>query len=504
MYKNFFKNWTYILLPVLALSLVITSCGDDDPMTGGGDDAVVASFQSEVDANDFLTVNFMNFSQNADSFAWDFGDGNTSTDREPSNTYEVGGSYNVTLTATGAGGSAQFSQVVMLNDPNAAQRILTGQSGKTWRLLRTGISMSLGSDPTNPGSIWSGLSNDGSRPCLYNQEFTFNPDGSFVFDDMGEFWAEFGIFNNVAGCETNVTAESCLEAIPANMINACGDDISDWLSGTHSFEFDGSQLTLNGLGAWIGIPKLGTTGERTTPTPTVTMDVSFAENPGFDVMLVEFEYDGAYWPIRYASYSDPSLEPDVVVDFVPPPPFGEDFPDASPDRLFIDFSGAGSIDTIQSASTAEFGASDPAGSGELVGQFNRTGERFQELQFQTAPTRNDINFENLTSVSVDVYFPSTNDYSGTLTTDVIIGVADKSATQEWWTDHQQYELIGTNPPLDEWVTVTFDLADPSTVLIEANGLTPFERNDYDMIFLQIGGGNHEDAGTFFVRNFVFE
>ena len=505
MYKNFFKNWTYILLPVLALTLVFSGCGDDDddPMTGG--DAAIASFQFEIDANDFLTVNFSNFSDNADSFAWDFGDGNTSTEREPSHTYAEAGTYNVVLTASSANGSAERSETITITDPNAAQRILSGQSGKTWRLWREGISMSVGPNADDPGGFWPGLSNDGSRPCLYSQEFTFNPDGSYVFDDMGEFWAEFGVFNN-QGCGVSPTPESCFEATPANMVNECGDDVSAWLSGTHAYEFDPStgSLTINGMGAWIGIPKLGTTGETIVPTSTTTAQVSFTENAGFDVMLIEFIYDGVYWPIRYASYSDASLEPELVTVAAPPVPFGEDFPDASPSRLFIDFAEPGSIDTIQSASTVDFGVADPTGSGELVGQFNRPDIQFQELQFQTAPEKNDINFENLTTVSVDVYFPSTNDYSGTLTTNVIIGLADRSQTEQWWTDHQQYEWDGSNAPLDEWVTISFSLDMPSTVLNMDNGNTPFERNDYDMIFLQIGDGAHTDSGTFFVRNFVFE
>lgn len=507
--KNFINKLSLgLIIPLLAM-IIITGCKDDDePGTGGGD-APVASFQFEIDADDFLTVQFTNFSQNATSFDWSFGDGNVSSDESPSNTYAEGGTYTVTLTAANAEGeTSERSETITIIDPNSAMRILTGTSGKTWKLFRDGVSMSVGPNADDPGGFWPGLTNDGSRPCLYTQEFTFNPDGSYVFDDMGEFWAEFGVFNNVPDCG-NVTPESCFEATAGNMVNACGDDVSAWLSGTHSFDFDPStgSLTLSGLGAWIGIPKLGTSGEFITPQTSVSAQITITEDTGFDVMLVEFIYDGVYWPIRYASYSDASLEPELVTEAEPPAPFGEDLPDATPESLSINFMAAptSDLDSIQSGSLINYGAVDPADAAATCGEFLRTATNFQELQMQTIPEKNDIQFANMSTITLDVYLPSSNEYSdGGLTRNVVIGLADKSATEQWWTDHIQYEIDGTTIPLDEWTTVTFDLNNPSFVANPGNGATPFERDAYDMIFINIGGGNHPVTGTFFVRNFVMD
>jgi len=47
-----------------------------------------------------LTVVFQNLSQNANGFEWDFGDGGTSVEENPSHTYAVGGTYYVALTAS--------------------------------------------------------------------------------------------------------------------------------------------------------------------------------------------------------------------------------------------------------------------------------------------------------------------------------------------------------------------------------------------------------------------
>jgi PKD repeat protein len=52
-----------------------------------------------------LTVNFTNLSANATGFAWDFGDGNTSPAVSPSHTYSNAGTFSVTLTAIGSGGT---------------------------------------------------------------------------------------------------------------------------------------------------------------------------------------------------------------------------------------------------------------------------------------------------------------------------------------------------------------------------------------------------------------
>lgn len=54
---------------------------------------------------DDLTVTFTAITTGADSFVWDFGDGNTSNDKNPVHTYGDYGSYTVTLIATGQVGS---------------------------------------------------------------------------------------------------------------------------------------------------------------------------------------------------------------------------------------------------------------------------------------------------------------------------------------------------------------------------------------------------------------
>jgi PKD repeat protein len=58
------------------------------------------------------TVTFTNKSQNATGYNWNFGDGTTSSAKNPTHTYTAGGVYSVTLTAHGAGGNDVSSQSV--------------------------------------------------------------------------------------------------------------------------------------------------------------------------------------------------------------------------------------------------------------------------------------------------------------------------------------------------------------------------------------------------------
>jgi PKD repeat protein len=63
--------------------------------------APVAAFTSTIAD---LKVTFQNTSTNASTYAWKFGDGSTSTDKDPVHTYATNGTFAVELVATGDGG----------------------------------------------------------------------------------------------------------------------------------------------------------------------------------------------------------------------------------------------------------------------------------------------------------------------------------------------------------------------------------------------------------------
>jgi len=71
--------------------------------------------KSTAEVDEIIT--FTNQSENASTYVWSFGDGNTSTEANPTHSYSAGGSYTVQLTATGDGGTNSISKTITIKDP---------------------------------------------------------------------------------------------------------------------------------------------------------------------------------------------------------------------------------------------------------------------------------------------------------------------------------------------------------------------------------------------------
>jgi PKD repeat protein len=82
----------------------------------------VPGFLLQLDGNSISTINT---SQNAQSYVWNFGDGNSSMESNPVHTYSAAGSYTVTLTATGPCGT-QSTQNVVTIIPNDVFEVKNG------------------------------------------------------------------------------------------------------------------------------------------------------------------------------------------------------------------------------------------------------------------------------------------------------------------------------------------------------------------------------------------
>lgn len=108
---------TFFLSLVLCGILVLNSCQKDPPV------AAFSIDKTTFKAEEKLT--FTNLSENADTYAWDFGDGNKSTTENPVHTYSISGNITIKLTATGKGGVDSTSQTISVL-PN-----LTGMWRKT-------------------------------------------------------------------------------------------------------------------------------------------------------------------------------------------------------------------------------------------------------------------------------------------------------------------------------------------------------------------------------------
>jgi len=476
-------------IAMIAMIGIFTACEDDE----NNAPEPFASFQYEVSTDNPLEVNFTNTSENAESYSWDFGDGESSTEENPVHTYAEAGTYDVVLTATNKDDvSTEATQTIEVGGSNP----LAGDDSKTWKLYREGTSMGVGPNADEARTWWS-LSNDGSRPCVYQHEFIFHADGTFEFKDNGIFWGEEAVF---AGTDVEAT---CFEATAANMVNSEGTDVSAWLSGEYQYQYDkeDGEVTLNGEGAWMGMPQLGTDGESIVPQNSTTFNVEIEEHDGYELMTISYFYedDELYWDFTYVNYDNWDDEPELVTE---QEEWGEDLEDITPSEIFLTFASKdeadmATIDTVDSGSSVEFGVEDPLdANADKVGEFTRTqGTEYQELMFRASPEPKDIQYDNFTTVSIDVYVPNDIDFDGTdLAKNLEFGFADMSQTQEWWTANEFYLIEGDDLVIGEWNTYTFELANTDVL----------DRQDLDQMYLRFGGGGHTVGATIYVRDLIFE
>lgn len=101
-------------LTAIALLMLLTTCKENEkpiPVL-----PVAAFVISQADSLANLKVSFENKSENAISFIWDFGDGESSTQKSPAHIYKTGGVYTVRLTAIGKENSDMVTQTVRVAD----------------------------------------------------------------------------------------------------------------------------------------------------------------------------------------------------------------------------------------------------------------------------------------------------------------------------------------------------------------------------------------------------
>ena len=207
------------------------------------------------------------------------------------------GTYDGTHTVFNQGGSASANgQIEILKDGPmpciGAMEWLTECSNRTWSLAQQAGEIWVGPDGN---TTWWAIPATGptDRPCLFNDEWIFSEDGTMEYDANGDVYAETYMGVAAEGCtpETNLTYPH-----------------DAWASGIHSFEIipgNGplpDQLKVNGLGAFIGIPKAANGGEVSSPVTSVTYDIlSMTDVAGDRYMEIECDFGGGLW--RFTLYS---------------------------------------------------------------------------------------------------------------------------------------------------------------------------------------------------------
>ncbi len=298
---------------LFASLLLIVSCKKDDDMAPTAD-TVVASFQFAISNTNWQEVTFSNFSQNATSYSWDFGDGETSTEKDPTHTYAAAGSYTVKLTATGDGGSSSKSETFNITDPNAAASFLAGSGSKTWYLDRVDVALGIG--PNEGDNSWWGFGINtphGDRPCILDDSYTFHSDGTWEKNTNGTLYVD-ATANGGWG-----PAEGCHDETEAGILTAStGENLSAYANGgSYTYDFDAAAniITLNGLGAYIGLAQKTDTGDDFIPRSVKTYHIfEMVEDPIADRLHISIAINGGaggYWNFYLLSYHNPADLPDI-------------------------------------------------------------------------------------------------------------------------------------------------------------------------------------------------
>ncbi len=182
----------------LGATLFLSSCGEDDVR---GPFPVSADIFHSVAGKQ---VAFSALTLSADSWSWDFGDGETSTEKNPVHVYADGGYYNVVLTATDCKGETAVKEIevaVALTPYILLTGGPTNTNGKTWKLSPShpstdrfanadaDFTVADGVPPTLPSGVFSLL----GIGEVYEDEYTFHYDGSYSHDTKADNAAFSGL-----------------------------------------------------------------------------------------------------------------------------------------------------------------------------------------------------------------------------------------------------------------------------------------------------------------------
>jgi hypothetical protein len=165
------------------------------------------------------------------------------------------------------------------------------------------------------GSWWSSSADDvTTRACFFDDEYVFMPDGSFMNIMDGATWLETWQGVDADGCGAPVAPHDGMT--PA----------------TWAMDEEAGTLTLSGVGAFLGIPKVFTGGELTDPADapeTITYNYTLSDNNQTLTLVVSI--GTGYWTFTLVDINS-------VVEPEPTPMVAAPTPAVSSDMVFSIYS----------------------------------------------------------------------------------------------------------------------------------------------------------------------
>ena len=285
----------YTLIYLIAANIALFSCKPEQIEKSELPDVPAASFTITAgkDANHLILTNT---TPGAFMFQWELGNGAKSTQPSFEAYFPLKGTFVVTLNAFSKGGISTARQTVTIqeDDTNACSgniALLSDCSSKIWKLKPSSGSLTVGT-PGLTTVYWANTDADVSaRSCAFNDEFKFTSKGVFEYDNKGDFWADTDGAGNIIPSGSGITA-GC------NPSAAWKAPFDVWSSGKHSYAVSGDKLTLNGEGAWMGLYKVGTSSEVSSPQKSVEFKIIEISKTKLVIAAI---YPSLEWRFTYES-----------------------------------------------------------------------------------------------------------------------------------------------------------------------------------------------------------
>jgi hypothetical protein len=176
---------------------------------------------------------------------------------------------------------------------------LFAQLEGTWRLAPAAGSLAVG-PAQGDYSWWSNSAGDVSvRSCLFDDSLTFGPNGALTHYMDGSTWVEGWQGATGDGCSTPVAPHDGTTNAPY----------------TYSYNSSTGELTLNGIGAHMGLAKVINGGEINNPAnaaSSITYISTFSNNN--NTLTLEISIGGGWWKFVYQRTNTVTL-PDPNVTF---------------------------------------------------------------------------------------------------------------------------------------------------------------------------------------------
>jgi PKD repeat protein len=261
------KKSTFLVFSMVAvISILVISCSKDTP-------APTAEIFATIDG---YNVTFNPTVTDVSTYAWDFGDGETSIEAKPVHTYAVSGTYHVILVVKGDGGQASAEKDLTI--AASFLEMLTGGAtavnGKTWVLTPIYTPGIEGGGPITAAMPITQDSYDNALALFgleseYDNEFTFFANGDYQVNPKNGFVLAGAIYSVLNGI---------IDGEPAYEIGMSKATFTAPTGAT--FEVHEGNLTVDAI-----------TDPNTTDIPPVHADVTFTGKTWISIS------EGAYFGI---------------------------------------------------------------------------------------------------------------------------------------------------------------------------------------------------------------